>query len=132
MMAENGLDLYGNVVMVNSDFAEANPDAVKGFIKALIKGFQDTVSDPEAAVGFVIPRNEVLNKDVELDRLNMAIAQSIKTPAVVENGFGGIDPAKLTQSMEFLKTSMGVDQPAGSGQGVRCSYLAPKEERMLP
>jgi hypothetical protein len=68
------------------------------------------VSDPEAAVTHVIPRNEMLNKDVELDRLNMAIAQSIKTPAVVENGFGGIDPAKLTQSMEFLKTSMGVDQ----------------------
>jgi NitT/TauT family transport system substrate-binding protein len=132
MMAENGLDLYGNVVMVNSDFAEANPDAVKGFIKALTKGFQDTVADPEAAVGYVIPRNEVLNKDVELDRLNMAIAQSIKTPAVVANGFGGIDPAKLTQSMEFLKTSMGVANPPAADKVFDSSYLAPKEERMLP
>lgn len=132
MMAENGLDLYGNVVMVNSDFAEANPDAVKGFIKALIKGFQDTVSDPEAAVTHVIPRNEILNKDVELDRLNMAIAQSIKTPAVVANGFGGIDPAKLTQSMEFLKTSMGVSTPPAADAVFDASFLPPKEERMLP
>jgi NitT/TauT family transport system substrate-binding protein len=132
MMAENGLDLYGNVVMVNSDFAEANPDAVKGFIKALIKGFQDTVSDPEAAVTHVIPRNEVLNKDVELDRLNMAIAQSIKTPAVVANGFGGIDPAKLTQSMEFLKPSMGVTTPPAAEAVFDASFLPPKEERMLP
>lgn len=132
MMAENGLDLYGNVVMVNTDFAAANPDAVKGFVKALIRGFQDAVSDPVAAVGHVIPRNEVLNKEVELDRLTMAIAQSIKTPAVVANGFGGVDMAKLTQSMEFLKTSMGVSAPPAAEAVFDPSFLPPVEERMLP
>src|SRR5690606_24363974 len=35
LMAQNGLDLYGNAIMVNTDFAQSNPDAVKGFLRAL-------------------------------------------------------------------------------------------------
>ncbi|MCU0831746.1 MAG: ABC transporter substrate-binding protein [Rhizobiaceae bacterium] len=132
MMAEKGLDLYGNVVMVNTDFAAANPDAVKGFLKALIKGYQDAVADPVAAMDAVLPRNEVLNKDVEVDRMNMAIAQSIKTPAVVANGFGDIDPTKMTASMEFLKDSMGLKAPVPVETVFDSQYLPPKEERMLP
>jgi NitT/TauT family transport system substrate-binding protein len=132
MMAEKGLDLYGNVVMVNTDFAAANPDAVKGFLKALIKGYQDAVADPGAAMDAVLPRNEVLNKDVEIDRMNMAIAQSIKTPAVIANGFGDIDPGKMTASMEFLKDSMGLKAAVPVEKVFDSQYLPPKDARMLP
>jgi NitT/TauT family transport system substrate-binding protein len=119
MMAENGLDLYGNVVMVNSDFAEKNPDAVKGFIKALTKGFQDTVADPEAAIGYVIPRNEILNKDVELDRLNMAMKLHRSRPGgEVANGFGGVDPSQADEIDGIPQDIDGRCQPAGSGQGL--------------
>lgn len=132
MMGEHGLDLYGNVVMVNPAFAEENPDAVKGFLKALIKGYQDTVADPEASQDHVLERNGVLDKAVEIDRINMAIAQSIKTPAVVENGFGGVDMDKMNQSIEFLGTSMGVSDNISAEDVFDASFLPPKEERMLP
>ena len=132
MMGENGLDLYGNVVMVNPAFAEANPDAVKGFLRALIKGYQDTVADPAGSVDYVLKRNGVLDKAVETDRINMAIAQSIKTPAVIENGFGGVDMAKLAKTMDWLKISMNVQNPPAPEDVFDPSYLPPKEERMLP
>ena len=132
MMGENGLDLYGNVVMVNPAFAEANPDAVKGFLRALIKGYQDTVADPAASVDYVLKRNGVLDKAVETDRINMAIAQSIKTPAVMENGFGGVDMDKLAKTMEWLKISMNVQNAPAPADVFDPSYLPPKEERMLP
>ena len=132
MMGENGLDLYGNVVMVNPAFAEANPDAVKGFVKALIKGYQKAVEDPAAAIPYVMSRNEVLNADVELDRLNMAIAQSIKTPATAENGFGGVDMAKMATAIDLLKVSFGIENPPAPEAVFDASYLPPMEERMLP
>lgn len=132
MMGEHGLDLYGNVVMVNTAFAEANPDAVKGFVKALIRGYMDTAADPVAAVDFVMERNEVLNKDVEIDRLNMALEQSIITPAVKENGFGGADLDKLAQSMTFLQKSMGLsDTPPAADRVFDASFLPPVEDRMV-
>ena len=80
LMAEHGLDLYGNSILVNTDFAAANPDAVKGFLKALAKGFADAVADPEAGVAAVMARNEVLKKDIEIERLKMANELNIKTP----------------------------------------------------
>ncbi|MEQ8402764.1 MAG: ABC transporter substrate-binding protein [Roseitalea porphyridii] len=132
MMGENGLDLYGNVVMVNPAFAEENPEAVRGFIRALIRGYQDAVADPASAVDHVIERNGVLNRDVEIDRLNMAIEQSIKTPAVVENGFGGVDMEKLGETMDWLAISMDVQNPPAPEDVFDPSFLPPAEERMLP
>jgi NitT/TauT family transport system substrate-binding protein len=132
LMAENGLDLYGNVVMVNTQFAEENPEAVKGFLKALVKGFLDTIEDPAASVPYVLKRNGVLDEATETDRIEMAVAGSIATPAVKENGFGGIDMEKLAQSMEYLKTSMGVsDTPPAPERVFDPSYLPPVEERMV-
>jgi len=132
LMAENGLDLYGNSILVNTDFAASNPDAVKGFLKALAKGFGDAVADPVAGAEAVMKRNEVLNKDIEVERLEMANAQNIRTPYVVENGFGGIDEAKLSKSIDYLKISMGLTGKVGAADVFDASFLPPKEERMLP
>lgn len=132
LMAEHGLDLYGNSILVNTDFAAANPDAVKGFLKALTKGFADAVSDPEAGVAAVMARNEVLKKDIELERLKMANELNIKTPYVVENGFGGLDMGKLTKSIEYLTVSMKLTGNVKADQIFDASFLPPKEERMLP
>ncbi|WP_417684976.1 ABC transporter substrate-binding protein [Roseibium sp.] len=132
MMAENGLDMYGNVVMVNSDFAAENPEAVKGFVKALIKGYLDAIADPAAAIPHVMERNEVLDKDIEIERLTMAVNDSIATPAVKANGFGGVDMDKLAKTMEFLKVSMGVsDTPPAPDKVFDASFLPPVEERMV-
>lgn len=132
LMAENGLDLYGNSILINTDFAAQNPDAVKGFMKALAKGFADAVADPDAGVAAVMKRNEVLDAAIERERLDMANALNIRTPYVVENGFGGVDEGKLTQSIEYLKVSMGLKGAVGPADVFDASFLPPKEERMLP
>ncbi len=132
LMAEHGLNLYGNSVLVNTDFAEKNPEAVKGFLKALAKGFADAVADPKAGAEAVLKRNETLNAGVEEERLKMAIAQNIKTPYVVENGFGGVDPARLAASLETLKISMGLKGNVTADRVFDASYLPLKAERMLP
>ncbi|HEV7433494.1 MAG TPA: ABC transporter substrate-binding protein [Pseudorhizobium sp.] len=132
LMAENGLNLYGNAVLVNSDFAAENPEAVKGFLRALAKGFADAVANPEEGVAAVLKRNETLNSDIELQRLNMANAMNIKTPYVTENGFGGVDMERLGASIDTLKVSMGLKGNVAADQVFDSSYLPPKEERMLP
>lgn len=132
LMAEHGLNLYGNAVLVNTDFAEENPAAVKGFLKALAKGFADAVKNPEEGVAAVLKRNETLNPDIELQRLNMANSMNIKTPYVIENGMGGVDPSRLAASMETLKISIGLKGNVKPEQVFDASYLPPKEERMLP
>ena len=132
LFADHGLDLYGNAILVNEDFAEANPDAVKGFLKALAKGFADSVADPAAGAAAVVAHNETLDPAIETERLQMAIDMNIKTPFVVENGLGTVDMDKLTASIETLKASMGLKGAVTAADVFDAQYLPPKEERMLP
>ena len=131
MMGENGLDLYGNAVMVNEQFAEENPDAVKGFLRALTRGFRDAVSNPGEGVDAVLAANNILDKDIETERLQMAIDMNINTDAVKEMGFGGVDMARLETSFEQLGTSMGLKGNVTPADVFDDQYLPEAGERML-
>jgi NitT/TauT family transport system substrate-binding protein len=102
LMADYGVNLYGNAIIVNPKFAAEKPDVVKKFLAAFAKGLQDTVKDPANAVNSVIKRNDVAKKDVELERLRMAIKDNILTPEVKARGFGTIDPARFEKSIEQI------------------------------
>jgi NitT/TauT family transport system substrate-binding protein len=131
LMAEHGLDLYGNAILVNTNFAEENPEAVKGFLRALVKGFRDAVADPEAGAQAVLARNEILDVNVEIERLTMANEMNIYTAYVQENGFGGIDMDRLGRAFEQLTLSMGLTGNVTPEGVVDLQYLPAAEERQF-
>lgn len=132
LMAENGLDLYSNAIFVSNDFAAKNPNAVRGFIRALTKGIQDTMKDPASAVDGVIKRNQVVTKPIELERLQMALAHSYLTPAVKANGIGGVDMGKLERAIEFQREARGLKNPPKPADIFDASFLPPAEARKAP
>jgi len=102
LMADHGVNLYGNVVIVNPKFAADNPEVVKKFLSALVKGIKETVKSPSTAVDSVIKRNDVAKKDVELERLNMALRDNIVTPEVKKNGYGGIVAERMASAIDQI------------------------------
>ena len=40
LMANHGLELYGNAIIVNTDFAKTEPELVTGFLRAVAKGWK--------------------------------------------------------------------------------------------
>jgi NitT/TauT family transport system substrate-binding protein len=102
LMREHGVELYGNVLMVSPKFLAEKPEAVKAFIRAVIKGTRDTVADPAGATATIIRRNDVAKQAVEKERLDLALAQNIVTPWVKANGYGGIDKARFAKSIEQI------------------------------
>lgn len=102
LMADYGVNLYGNAVFVNPKFAAEKPEAVKAFLRALVEGIKDTVKDPDTAVDSVIKRNDVASKAVELERLRMAIKDNIVTDEVKANGYGAVDMDRLTKSIDQI------------------------------
>jgi NitT/TauT family transport system substrate-binding protein len=73
MYKDYGLDLYGNGVAVSRSFLKNNPEAVKGFVRATIKGVRDMVRDPKLAVAMVAKYEPLLESDVELERIKLAL-----------------------------------------------------------
>src|SRR5450759_1229845 len=67
LMADYGVHLYGNAIMVNPKFAAEHPDAVKGFLRAFVKGLKETVKLPSTAVNSVLRRNDLVARVIAFD-----------------------------------------------------------------
>jgi NitT/TauT family transport system substrate-binding protein len=102
LMADHGVELYGNAIFVNPKFAADHPDAVKGFLKAFTRALKETVKSPAAAIESVLKRNDLAKKDTEVERLSMAIRDNIVTAEVKANGYGGIDEARFARAVDQL------------------------------
>lgn len=132
LMREHGLDLYGNVILVNPEFAKSNPEAVKAFLRATIKGFLATISDPESAVKHVVSHNDVAREEVELERLKMALAQNIVTDEVLMMGLGGVDLARLEKSIDQISDTYEFTSRPSASDVFDGSFLPDAKERMIP
>jgi NitT/TauT family transport system substrate-binding protein len=131
LMSDFGLVLYGNAIMVNPDYAKANPKVVAGFVRATIKGVLDTVKDPDAAIKSVMSRNDTGNAKVELDRLKMALRDNFVTAHVKANGFGGVDMARLTKSIDQIALTYDFKAKPKAEDIFTSEYLPPAAERKL-
>jgi NitT/TauT family transport system substrate-binding protein len=100
LMADYGLDLYGNAIIVNPQFAAAHPEAVTAFLRAVVRGLKDAARDPATAVDSVLRRADSERKDVELERLRIALTENILVPEVKANGYGSVDVARLEKSID--------------------------------
>ena len=100
LMADYGVDLYGNAIIVNTDFAAANPEVIKGFLGAVAKGWSDAIADPAGAVASLMTRNVAADAELETRRLQLAIDANVDTDWVAANGFGNIDPARMASALE--------------------------------
>ena len=104
LMADYGVALYGNAVIVNTDFAAANPEMVTGFLRAVSMGWKDAIANPDMAIEALIKRNPAADPALEKRRLQMAIDANVLTDWVKTNGMGNIDSARMEKAIEQTKS----------------------------
>lgn len=102
LMSDYGVDLYGNAIMASPKLLAENPEAIRKFIRAFIKGMRDVVKDPAAGAAAVIKRNDVAKQDVELDRLKMLIDQNVLTAYVKNSGMGGVLSDRFERALDQI------------------------------
>lgn len=100
LMADHGLALYGNAILVNTDWAADNEDTLKSFLGAIAAGWVDAIADPDTAIASLMERNPAADAGLELERLQMSIDQNVVTDWVKANGMGNIDPARMAAAIE--------------------------------
>lgn len=104
LMADHGLDLYGNAVIVNTEFAAANPEVVRNFLEAVAMGWKDAIADPEAVIPALVKRNPAADAALEQRRLQLAIDANVVTDYTSANGMGGIDADRMASAIEQIGT----------------------------
>jgi NitT/TauT family transport system substrate-binding protein len=128
-MADYGVELYGNVVMVSPKLMAEKPDAVRGLLRALSRSIKETAANPDLGAQLVIKRNDVARIEVELDRLKMTLEQNVMTPYARANGFGGIDPARWSRALDQLGLAYEFRNKARAGEAFTDAFLPPVAER---
>ena len=123
LMADHGVDLYGNAIIVNTEFAEANPDAVKGFLAAAAKGWVAAIGDPESATKSLMERNPAADAELEQRRLQLAIDANVVTDYTAANGMGGIDSDRLANAIEQIRLTYEFQNEPDAGLYFTDAYL---------
>jgi NitT/TauT family transport system substrate-binding protein len=130
-MRDHGVDLYGNVILANPDFMRFSPKAVAGFVKATIRGIQDTVKNPDSAIDSLMKRNPIAKRDVELERLKLSLQKNFVTPDVQKNGLGAVDMKRLERSIEQIGLTFQYTNKPKAADIFTAQYLPPKEQRLV-
>jgi len=131
LMADFGLELYGGAILVTGKFAAEHPEAVRGFLRAFLKGLKDTVKNPAAAVDSVLKRSEGTRKETELERLRIALRDNIFTPEVKAEGLGGIVPARFDRAVEQIALGYKFKVKPKLEDVFDASFLPPAADRRL-
>jgi len=131
LFADHGVALYGNAVIVNTDFAAANPEAVTGALRAIAMGVADAAADPAAGAAAVLERNPAGDLELETRRLELALDANILTPWVVENGMGNIDPDRMATAIEQMGLVYEFQNEPDASLYVTDAYLPEAEVLMV-
>lgn len=129
-MADHGLSLYGNAVMVSPKFAE-QPGSVRGLVRALIRGLREVSNHQDAAVQMLARRADASQPDVERERLAAILQQNVLTPYVREHGLGGINSARWEQTLDQLAMVQPLRDRAKAGEAFTAAFLPAKDERLF-
>jgi NitT/TauT family transport system substrate-binding protein len=129
--ADYGCDAYGFALIVNPAFAARQPDAVKGFVRALIAGTNLTIRDEGHAVDQVLTRMEEGSRELELERLHAVVRDNILTDEVNRNGLGGVDPARLERSIDQVGEGFRFEKRPTAADIFDDRFLPPRADRLI-
>ena len=108
LLANAGLTLYSNGILVREDYLKAEPNKVKGFIKASLQGWKDTIAHPKEAADIVAKHIKGLDPDVAAQEIAIVNAL-VATPESRGKGLGTIDTKQMAASVELIAKGIGAE-----------------------
>ena len=112
-------DFYSPVIAVNDAFAEANPDVVRGFLRAAKRGYEFAAENPQEAA-------DILCAAVpELDPKLIAEAQSILSPLYIADApsWGVIDGQRWSRFYQWINDEKLAENAFDPSTGYTMEYL---------
>jgi len=129
--SDYGCEAYGLAVIASPAFAAAQPQAVRGFVRALIGGLHLSISDPAGAAAAVVSRMDDGSRELELERLKAVLADNILTPEVRRNGIGAIDPLRMERAIDQIAEDHKFRKRPGAADIFDDSFLPPVDGRLI-
>lgn len=129
--ADYGVELYGNAIIASPKLLKEQPNAVKGFLRAFNKALKETLSQPEMAVAIVKERDPLINADLEVRRLKMAMENVYPTPETKKLGLGAVNNDRLKRTIGEVVSAFGLANTPEASSLFSSEFLPPLADRMI-
>ncbi|MAM00115.1 ABC transporter substrate-binding protein [Hydrocarboniclastica marina] len=126
-----GISMYSNGVIVPAKMIEEEPEVVEDIVRAVNRAWMATIENPEAAIDALVRRDSLIDRDLEMQRMEFYLDNQIITDEVRELGLGAVDAERLKESIDVVSKVFGVENPPAPDQVFDSRFLPPLEERML-
>lgn len=127
--SDHGLDFYSNGIFFSRAFIKDNPKAVQGFLKAVNRAIKEVVASPEQGIEYLVKREPLVNRKVELERLVFAIKNDMSHPEIIKIGLGDIDDARFKRAITKLVEINELPRTPAVGDVFDRRFLPPRAER---
>ena len=108
-LSDYGIDVYSTNIIANESFLKENPDLVKRFLRASLRGWQHAVNHPEDAVAaYMAARPE---SDEAFNRANFKyLIPLLQSADTQQQGLGAQTEAKWQQTQDILHSLGMIEQ----------------------
>jgi NitT/TauT family transport system substrate-binding protein len=104
-LGDFGLDIYSNSIGTTEEYLTKNPDVVKKFVRAALRGWQYALAHPQEAAQIQLQYVKALNPDIIAEELDILKRVAI-TPDVEKNGFGAASMDKMKRTVDFMNKNV--------------------------
>lgn len=105
--ADVGLDYYSNGIIASDDTIKKNPDAVRRFVAATLKGLKDAIEKPEEAAAIMNKYHKQIDPEII-----KAETELVGTLARVPNvSLGAIDPERVKKTIDIVASGYELKTP---------------------
>ncbi len=124
LLADHGLELYANGIAATEETIAKDPDMLKRFVRAGLRGWKFAIGNPQKAAEDQIKYVPSLKPDVIVSEINVVAGLAV-TDDTRKNGLGWFDPAKMKSSVDFVEKYVGVSGKAPAATDVYASGFLP-------
>jgi len=107
LLGEHGLDIYANGIGVRQDFLKENPQVVRGFVRAALRGWKDALENPEEAAKIEVQYVKALDPKIIVEELAIVKRLAV-VPDTRKNGYGAMDKEKMARTVQFINDNVEV------------------------
>ena len=126
-----GISIPRDTLVANQAFAQANPRAVEGFLRASIKGWREAKAEPAAGLESVMKIAPTLDRAHQIAMLPEAIRLMQAGPAATQGWFA-LDAGVIKRAHDFFVEQRVLQAPLDLAAAFRPEYIQsiPLPERM--
>jgi len=126
LLGDHGLDIYSNSIGVREDFLKQNPEMVRGFVRAALRGWKDALANPEEAAKIQVQTLKALDPQIVVEEVKIVRRLAV-VPDTEKNGLGAMNRDKMKRTVDFINANVEVQGTKRTVDDIMVEGFLPKD-----